>query len=66
MEYTAVLAKVSFFLIKVPKMTSLRPCDLAKIGHIAYPQHMSMGLGIEILWYQFGKICNRIEGEIAF
>ena len=37
MEYTEVLAKVSFFLIKVPKLTNLRSRDLAKIGHIAYP-----------------------------
>ena len=34
-EYTEVLAKVSFFLIKVPKLTNLRSCDQGKIGHIA-------------------------------
>ena len=39
--------------------------DLAKIGQIAYPIHWSMGLGIEILWYQFGNISLKIEGEIT-
>ena len=34
-EYTEVLAKVSFFLIQVPKLTTLRSPDLATIGHIA-------------------------------
>ena len=34
-EYTEVLAKVSFFLIKVPKLTTLRSRDLAIIGQIA-------------------------------
>ena len=64
MEYTAVLAKVSFFLIKVPKLTSLRSCDLAKIGHIAYspPEHFQ-GLGIEILWYQFGEISKKLRAK---
>ena len=35
MEYTAVLAKVSFVLIKVPKLTTLRSHDQGKIGEIA-------------------------------
>ena len=51
---------------KVTWQTTLRSRDLAKIGQIAYPVHTSMGLGIEILWYQVGKISQKIEGEIAF
>ena len=34
-EYTAVLAKVSFVLIKVPKLTTLRSHDQGEIGQIA-------------------------------
>ena len=34
-EYTEVSAKVRFFLIQVPKLTTLRSRDLAIIGHIA-------------------------------
>ena len=45
--------------------TSLRSRDLAKIGQIAYPIHRSMGLAIEILWYQCGKISPKIKGEIT-
>ena len=50
MEYTDVLAKVSFFLIKVPKLRTLRSCDLAKVGQIAYPQPTFKGVGIEDLY----------------
>ena len=50
MEYTEVLANVSFLLIKVPKLTTLRSRDLAKIGQIAYPQCSFKGLGIEDLY----------------
>ena len=42
-EYTEVLAKVSFFLIKVPKLATLRSRDPAKIGQIAYPQTILQG-----------------------
>ena len=49
-EYTEVLAKVSSFIIKVPKLTNLRSRDLAKIGQIAYPQRYFKGLGIEDLY----------------
>ena len=49
-EYTEVLAKVRFFLIQVPKLTTLRSRDLAKIGQIAYPQLSFKGLGIEDLY----------------
>ena len=45
--------------------TTLRSRDLAKIGQIAYPIHRSMGLAIEILWYQSGKISRKIKGEIT-
>ena len=31
-----------------------------------YATPTSLGLGIEILWYQVGKISQKIEGEIAF
>ena len=50
MEYTEVLAKVSFFLIKVPKLTTLRSRNLAIIGQIAYPRLTFKGLGIEDLY----------------
>ena len=50
MEYIEVLAKVSFFLIKVPKLTTLRSRDLAIIGQIAYPRLAFKGLGIEDLY----------------
>ena len=50
MEYTEVLAKVSFFLIQVPKLTTLRSRDIGKIGQIAYPRLTFKGLGIEDLY----------------
>ena len=49
-EYTEVLAKVRFFLIKAPKLTTLRSRDIGKICQIAYPRLTFMGLGIEDLY----------------
>ena len=65
MKYTEVLAKVSFLLIKVPKLTNLRSRDQGKIGQIAYPQRSFKRLGIEILWYQFGKISQKTQGGVG-
>ena len=50
MEYTEVLAKVRFFLIKAPKLTTLRSRDIGKICQIAYPRLIFKGLGIEDLY----------------
>ena len=63
MEYTEVLAKVSFFLIKVPKLTTLRSCDQGKIGHIADSPRNFKELGIELLWYQFGEVILKTQEE---
>ena len=65
MEYTAVLAKVSFVLIKVPKLTTLRSHDQGEIGQIADSPPNFKELGIEILWYQFGEVILKTQGGVG-